>query len=312
LENLLENEELVKRFLLGNVSEPERAQIEDRFLEKDDSYQELLIVEDDLIDAYVRGQLPATERALFEQRYLIYPSRRERVEFARTLFDSVSGKAAAVVPAREPDRSHSWWRSLFGGLLNGRPALGFIMAAALLVVVLGGLWLLMERVRTRPVPEEAQINPPTSAPPSESPSPQIAQAEQPPSKPEKDASHTPTRETPERTVPVVATFTLLPGMVRGESGTQLTLPAKATEVRLLLGMDGQTYKKYRATLATPEGRKVWSREVADKPSMKSANITLSLPANLLKDGDYVLEISGENAGGKWESIADYAFRVVKK
>lgn len=312
MENLSDNEELAKRFLLGNVSEAERAQIEDRFLADDDSYQELLIVEDDLIDAYVRDELPAPERELFEKWYLTSQPRRERVEFAQTLFTSVSSKSTSLVAAREPDHPVSWWHSLVDYLIARHPALGFTMAAALLVVALGGLWLLTEKTRARPAPQEAQSIPPAPVPSRESPSPQIAVVEQPQSKAEEETSNTPAREIPKRTMPMVATFTLMPGTVRGESSAQLNLSARATEIHLQLGMDGDVYKKYRATLSTPEGRKVWSGGVANKPSMKSAYITLSFPANLLKSGDYLLEIGGANADGLWKSVADYSFRVVKK
>lgn len=313
MENVLDNSELAKRFLLGNVSESERGEIEDRFLANDDFYQELLIAEDDLIDAYARGELPAAERVLFERCCLSTQSGRERVEFAQTLFNSVSNKAAAVVSARVPDRPVSWWRSLFGALAIRRPALGFTFAAALLVTVLGGLWLLTDRGRTRPAPQQAQTTQPRPVTPRESSAPIETAEQQQPTRDEENSNRTPARETPKRTAPVIATFTLLPGLVRGESGAgPLVLPAGATEVRLRLTLEGETYKKYRATLSTPEGRKVSSRDITDGPSMKSAQLTLSFPAEILKGGDYVLALSGANADGKWEGVADYAFRIVKK
>ena len=310
MENVLNNEELAKRFLLGNVSESERAAIEDGFLAPDDSYQELLIAEDDLIDAYVRGELPASERELFERWLLASQNLRERVEFAQTLFNSVSGKA---VPARVPDRPVSWWRSLAGAFITRRPALGFTFAAALLVIVLGGLWLLTDRRRTRPSPEQAKAIQPTPVTPRESSTPIATAEQQQPTRDEENSNRTPARETPKRTAPVVATFTLVPGLVRGENGAgALALPAGATEVRLRLTLEGERYKKYRATLSTPEGRTVWSIEVTNGPSMKSTHLTASIPADLLKNGDYVLDLSGAKAAGGWESVADYAFRFVKE
>jgi cell division septation protein DedD len=368
LENLPDNAELAKRFLLGDVSDAERAQIEDRFLASDDFHQELLLAEDDLIDAYVRGELPANDRALFARSYLNSPARSERLEFARRLSHTVSGKpltAAAVAaditadtaadtiadtvadtaPGRAHARTSSPWHSLFGDIFVRRPAHGFALAAAaLLFVVLGGLWLLWETAPPRPAPEIAQTIPPAPPAPSpsaaapapappapaaapvqtlspaapapsprESASPRIAGAEKSPSNPEKKVPAS--RETPGKRTPFVVALTLLPGLARGESSAQLILPDAATEVRLRLGMDGETYKKYRATLSTPEGRKVWSRVLTHKPATEPGRLTLSLPADLLKSGDYVLEIGGANADGGdvvWESVADYAFRVLRK
>lgn len=304
---------MAKRFLLGNLSESERAEMEDGFLTQDDFYQELLIAEDDLIDAYVRDELPAPERALFEQRRLTLPHTRARVEFAQALFNSVSGKTA-VTPARVPDRGVSWWQFLAGPFATRRPALAFTFAAALLVIVLVGLWFLTDKRRTRRVPEQAKTIQPTPAPPRESSTPIPTAEQQQVTRDEVNSNRTPATETPKRTAPVIATFTLSPGLVRSENGAgPLVLPSGTTEVQLRLSLEGETHKKYRVTLSTPEGRKVWSRDVTGgRPSIESTHITLSLPADLLESGDYVMDLSGANADGKWESVADYSFRVVKK
>jgi len=310
LDNALNNHELAKRFLLGNLSESERSEIEDSFLSQDDFYQELLIAEDDLIDAYVRGELPASERALFEQRRLTSPHPLERVKFARTLFNSVSEKAAAVPSARAPRRASSWRGSLAGGFFTRRPALALAFAAALFVIILGGLWFMTGRRRVHPAPEQVKTIQPTTVTPTESPASQ-APAEVPQRAPDEERATA--RETPKRAAPVIATFTLLPGLVRGGRGAgPLVLPAGATEVRLRLTLEGEAYEKYRATLSTPEGRGVWTQDVTNRPSLKSTHVSLGLPADLLKDGDYVLDLSGVTAAGKWESVADYSFRIVRK
>jgi hypothetical protein len=314
LENLLDNEALAKRFLLESLSEAERAQIEDRLLADDEFYQQILIVEDDLIDAYVCGEMPAPERALFEQWYLALPSRRDRVEFARRLFDSVPGKTVNAVPALESERSGSWLRSV-SDLFGRRPALGFSLitiAAGLLVLVLGGVWLLARRTQTPPAAPQAQTIQPTPMPVQPRESPQIATAAQPPAKTEPKNSKPPAKERPQRTAPVVSTFTLLPGVVRGQSGTQLVLPAGLSAVRLYLRLDGESAKKYRVTLSTPEGRKVWSRDMTGNSSSRSAQLSLTLPANILNNGDYVIEIGTATVAGGWQTVADYSFRVLRK
>jgi hypothetical protein len=114
-------------------------------------------------------------------------------------------------------------------------------------------------------------------------------------------------------VAVVATFTLLPGTTRGSGeANSVVLPGGATTVRLRLVLDGETYKQYRATLSTAESKELWRRVVSDLVSLKSASLTLSLPAKIFESGDYILELSGANQNGKWESVTDYSFRVVKK
>ncbi len=314
----MDNEELLQRFLFGDLSASERAEVEDRFLANDDFFQELLLGEDDLIDAYVRAELPAAERALFERCCLSTQSGRERVEFAQALFDSVSGQDAAAVVAmmRAPGRtgSPSWWRALFDALARRRPALGFALASVLLVCALGGLWFLTDRARhNTPQPEQArQISPlPTSESTANTPAAQepLNQAKvTPPPAPARE-----TQKKPAPTSPVIATFTLLPGAVRSEGNSNIfALLRGASEVRLRLVLEGEEYRQYRATLSTAEGRKFWSRVVAKGTANKSASLTLSLPAALLKNDDYVLGLSGANANGEWESVSDYSFRIVKQ
>jgi hypothetical protein len=314
----LHNEELLKRFLLGDLSETERAEVEDRFLADDDFFQGLLIGEDDLIDAYMRGELPAAESALFERCCLSTQRGRQRVEFARTLFNSLSGKTETIVATREQNATVSWWRTLFDKFVGRRPVLSFTLAAALLVVILGGIWVLRERGRTRFTSEPEQARQTTPAPPQESTPPSINAPLEPeqPQREKETSNSAPPRETPKKTSPtspVIATFTLVPGMVRGEGGAgALILPDAATEARLRLMLESEGYKQYRATLSTAEGRRVWSRVLTNGSSKKSAHLTLKLPADLLKSGDYVLDLSGANGGGNWESVADYSFRIVRK
>jgi hypothetical protein len=314
LKSELDKEELVKRFLLGDLSESERAELEDRFLASDEFFQELLIGEDDLIDAYVRGELSETERALFERNYSITQQGRWRVEFAGTLYTSTSGKPETVGTAREQNKAASWRRSLFGMFAARRPTLAFMLAAALAVVVFGGMWFLIERMRhRRPVPQQAQSEQTAATGQSQESTPPLTATGQEPSPQEKETPMpAASQATPKRAVAATATFTLLPGMVRGEGGSQINLPAGTAEVRLRLGMEDAAYNKYRATLYTPEGKQLWSRVVATQPSIKSAYITVSFPAALLKGGDYVMAVSGADVDGKWESVADYSFRVVKK
>jgi hypothetical protein len=321
LENALDNGKSAKRFLLGDVSESERAQIEDRFIADDNFYEQLLIAEDDLIDDYVRGHLSAPERALFERTLSTSQPRNERVKFAQSLLNSVPG-GAAVVAMSLPARPVSRWRSRLLAWPVSRPAAGLVLAAASLVLMLGGLWFLIDGRRARPASQRAQISQPTpdatrvSATPGasaqqQSPTPDARQQQQQPTPGVENSNRAPVRERPKRTTPVIATFTLSPGLVRDASGaSSLALHAGATEVRLRLTLDDTTYKKYRALLSTPEGRKVWSRDVTVKRTLKFA-LTLSVPANLIKSGDYVLELSGANDGGGWESVADYSFRIVK-
>lgn len=321
MKNALDDKESVRRFLLGSVSDTERAEIEDGFLVSDDAYQELLIAEDDLIDAHARGELSASESNLFARKLLTSSRLRERVEFAQILRKSISGKNVAAALAHTPDTAKSWWRSLFESSFLSRPTFAFTSAVtATLVIALGSLWVWTNREQplvatkqqaqiTTPTPEA--LGSPTASHESSAPI-QIAEQHQPQQQTTRDAVK-PKPAPVKKAIPVVATFTLLPGAVRSEGNVSpLVLPASANKVRLRLMLESDDYERYRATLSTPEGSRLWVGIIADENPNNSAHLNLNLPAKLLKPGDYVLSLGGANSDRQWESVTDYSFRIVRK
>jgi len=60
------NEVLIVRYLLGDLSEQEQVDIEDRAFSDAPYLQNILAVEADLIDEYVRGGFHENERRQFE------------------------------------------------------------------------------------------------------------------------------------------------------------------------------------------------------------------------------------------------------
>src|SRR5437867_10404414 len=69
------------QYLLGELrDDEERARFEQRLLADEKLYEELLIAEDELMEAYLSGELSAGDKARFEEPFLASPRRRERVE----------------------------------------------------------------------------------------------------------------------------------------------------------------------------------------------------------------------------------------
>src|SRR5262245_48119753 len=97
------------RYLLGEASEAEASELEERYFADDGFFEHLQTVEDELIDAYVRGSLSPQERQHFEESFLTNSKRRQRVEFAKTLLNTVDRVA---MPILFPDRTRdSWWHN---------------------------------------------------------------------------------------------------------------------------------------------------------------------------------------------------------
>src|ERR1051325_4903356 len=81
----VDNRQTLIRYILGDVSEDEQERIEESFADEN-SFNEYLVVEEDLVDAYIREELSSQEREKFEVNYLgPSPERRERVAIARAI-----------------------------------------------------------------------------------------------------------------------------------------------------------------------------------------------------------------------------------
>jgi hypothetical protein len=78
------------RYLLGLSSPAEREQIAWEYFESDDAFQEMLAAENDLLDAYARGELTGEERRGFEKNFVNSARGEKRIRFARAFAGAVS------------------------------------------------------------------------------------------------------------------------------------------------------------------------------------------------------------------------------
>ena len=144
----LNSEKLIAQYLLGELPEEQQVEIEDRAFQDKEYLASITAVENDLIDEYVRDEMPETVRRKFEERFLASAERRKRVEFAKALTQVASEYAfidkGAVAPV-----SVSWRDSLDAFFRSLNPVAKFAMAAVVLLVLVGGAWLVTETLRLR-------------------------------------------------------------------------------------------------------------------------------------------------------------------
>jgi hypothetical protein len=314
-QNALKNEGEVRRFLLGEMSADERNAFEENFVVDDVSFEQIRVVEDELIESHVRGTLPAIEKEKFERSFLTTERRRNRVAFTRTMLDKVTRERATAglkkteMAAAVP----SVWDSIAG--LFKSPQLAFGAAFALLVLVFGGWFLLRTSNKTEIV---QQVTP--------TPTVQIKQPDQKQELPSDLAEKTPdkTNASPDPNreglnkkqdsdpqkqdssggAPMLALFA---GTVRGEGKmSELNLPKNASGANLQLNIGGEAYKSYRVEIVDADGNFVWRNN-----KLKASNSTISffVPAAKLQGGDYMVKLSARNRQNETESVADYTFRV---
>lgn len=89
-----EQEYLLIRYLLGESTEEERTQVEQRFLSDNDYFEQLLVLEEMLVDQYARGTLSAVQQKSFKRSSV--SERKRSVEDTKQLLADLRAKKRAA------------------------------------------------------------------------------------------------------------------------------------------------------------------------------------------------------------------------
>lgn len=291
---------IMRAYLLGALPEPEQALLEDKYLNDDDHFEQLLAIETELADNYVRGQLNVTERRQFEQHYLAHPARRERLQFTQALLAKLDHpEIRDAGPASAP-----WWQRMVSLFQPDTWSLNWGTALALLLLAsLAGVMYVRRQpdslvpniaVRTMPSLTASSPTPTTSVQPSPPPIPPSV----------------------EKTPAVFASLTLTIGSLRSTTEKQtapLQLAAGTKTLRLQLKIRRLEYANYRVTLSTLQETEVW-RKQSIKAQVHGIQETLSvqIPARRLSGNDYLVTVQGVTDKGEVEDIGKASFQIHRK
>lgn len=286
-------------FMLGELSEEEKTALETKFFSDDQFFHELIEIESDLVDAYVREEMTPSERGRFEAALELFPARREKVEFARALQRVLTRPVVRDVPA---------WRRMLP------------LAAAVLLFAVGAAWFAFEsaRLRDERVSLEAQ-----RATLAENVKRLTRQTDEQRARVAELAAQLETqRRTAEAMIqPVngagsalrVASFVLAAGMLRDGSGSNtFEVPEQADAIALEVSLEIAEYKTYRAAIQKPSGETLLTqRSLRPRKGKSGGLVTVLLSPGDLPPGDYILVLGGEKAGGV-KTVGEYSFRLTRK
>jgi hypothetical protein len=308
MEPQFQDDKLIARYLLGELSEEEQVQLEERAFSDSDYLERVRAVEKDLIDEYARGELSGSARQSFEQRFLASEPRRRQIEFAKA-FDRVIGDEPANDAAVA---TSSRWYSLVPFWRGQRLAFAFSLAVVVLLVVIGGVWLLKQRAQSQREQAQRQSPPPAAPSVQESATPKLNDEQRVRSEPQPAPS--PAKQQDQPLHAVVASLLLMPGTSRGaESHSQLVIaPAtKAAQLRVALE-NGDEYKTYAVELRTSSGRLILNQAGLQAHAGHGGRaVVLTLPANILTTGDYEVTLNGINDQKRAEPLG-YCYFSVRK
>jgi hypothetical protein len=321
----VEDEQTIRRYLLDDLTPEEQRRLEERLLDdKDDFFEQLQLVEAELADDYVTGDLSDDERARFTESFPSTPGRYRQLMFTELL----RGHFAAAAPLKKTltakARPLSSWPQKLSMLLGlDRPAVGFALACGLLVAitaaVLLGLsaWRLSRRLdelraQQSPTPINAdavarlQQQLAEERARRESATEELARERERRAGPEQDiawkreggrretaassltgsASERPTQHAQRSTAGAVLSLMLTSGTIReaGEYKT-LTLTPKAAIVRLRLDIGADDYKSLRVALQDSDGKSLLTRDgLRPKPARGGRVIVFDVPVRFLAGG----------------------------
>ena len=139
----VDNRQKLAAYILGTLPESERTSIADMCFEDDDLFSELLDVENDLVDQYVRGKLGPNERRRLESYISRLPQGQHKLAVATELMKTPAPKAETSHAALNEsfsrlDRLRGF---LFGPLEKPQAALRYSLVALFLVLGLALAWV---------------------------------------------------------------------------------------------------------------------------------------------------------------------------
>jgi hypothetical protein len=320
------DEVLIRAYLLGELSQAEQEEMEQRFMTQGDCFDLALAVEEELVDQYLYGNLSKEAQRQLSRRFLATREGAEQLQFAANLKEWARHKHTDR--EREPSaggRAGRWLHALLR--LRGRSAAvryAFVATPVFLAtILLLGLqvWRLQDQVKQllasqmspTPLEQELQEELARQQAQLDDEARSLQQLAE-----ERDRLAQEVRRLngsgEDRPQPLIAALTLPPGRARGSGGSHLLVIKQGTgQVRLHLLVREPAYASYQVSLQEESGKPVWTADSL-KPQIAGGRIQIDirLPAQLLSGGDYWLRLSGRTDQAGLEEAGNYYFRIARE
>jgi hypothetical protein len=329
------NDQVIIQYLLGYLPEEETERVEELCFIDEEFAVRLSAVENDLVDAYVRGKLSGEKLERFDSYYLASPKRRKKVKTARAFSVYAENAVATGRVVLAPDPPQTDVKSVTPSPHLRRlsfifPRLALTTAAVLVLAGFG--WLVFELSRLRSQIDEAESARISLEQREKELQGSLEQQRIASSALEKELERV--REEKERVERQIAlerqiagakspaspaNLNILPFILTAPARTTgqvaaVTIPSGTDYVILQAELEPDDYPGYNAELLyqpgkTPAG---WKRErLRSRALGESRVIDIVIPANLLKSREYILAVTGVSDSGVAEGERGYLFRVMR-
>jgi anti-sigma factor RsiW len=266
---------LIRRYLLGELDEELREQLEQRLISDSSYKQEVLITEGELLDEFVLGELSPEDRALFLRNFLASPAQRRKLETAKALHAYAANHKSPAQPGLEG----GWLKGLVAFFRSRNRFMQFSWATVALLVLVGSAALIYSIISGQnPYHDELVALNQFSSPVLEA-------------------------------GPSVASAQLAPLLFRGSNEAKtIKVSRETTVVQLQLPTAAGAPAKYRVTLKENGGAEVFQlNDVATRQVGSNSMLVLQIPVKMLTATDYVVEVLENSASA--DSMTVYSFRI---
>jgi len=314
------------RYLLGGLSAAESDALAERYLDDDELFEEIKLVEEELIDSYLRGELTKAQRRAFETSYLGTPARRERVRSAIAFRQAIHAfqplSTTGLIEVEGNVRRKTWLKFF-------RPVSRLLiptMAVVIVFLAIGVTLAIIQNVRLqrrinqtqaekknlkeqeRQALDELDEQKAVNAKLRDENQLMRNQSDQ--LRGELERLKLPPQHA-NRQSPDVS-YELAFNLVRGVgSAATLEIPRRARLAELKLNFEPNDFKRFHIELQRADVRK-WSKDfVRQEIATSRKQVAIKIPADLLSTGEYILTLSGLPNSDR-HLVADYRFRVVRK
>jgi hypothetical protein len=317
MENLTITEEKVVSYLLGELSEKDQSDLEERFILDSETHTLLCEVEDDLIADYVRGRLEPHDLKRFEGHYLSTYSNRERVRVARVFLPMID--EAVATELIESTERLTLWQKLSSSVPILRWAIGMMAALGLFLFAWGGSWTVDVTRRMRDEVDTVRME-------SKRRESELLQQIDNEKRRNIELANeieqlrkqlTPITSPPKATAALrIIKHVIVADTLRDDKArpiSKLIIPPETERVQLDYKMEDPGYPSYRAELYSSSGEKIWSSEgVSPLLNQSVATLTITLPASEFANGSYTLSVSGLSKTGSVDPLSKPTFQVEKR
>jgi hypothetical protein len=325
---------MLMEYLFGKLSEPEQAQLEELYFTDDVFFERLSAIENDLVDRYAQNTLTESERREFEEKYLTTPGRRKKLADSENVIKLIINYS--ISPSLNPPKV-SWWTALLSFFHNRKMLLQVSLVGALLVMILGCLWLIRDRARFGQQIELAraslrgkEVELLRQNEEHRRASDQLREdlrREQ--AIRERDEqllrehqemvqqAQEARRKEKARSAPSpasIATYVFPLVSIRSiQSQKQLVIRRGERLARLIIHLKNNSYKQYRVSVQRVSGEEVWSQIVLKGQSTPAGErVSFELPTSVFSKKDYVLVVDRVKADGSLENLDTRSFSVVNQ